>query len=310
MNVMMWHVHGSYTTSLVEGSHTYYLPVVPDRSPDGLGRARTWDWPASAVEIAPDQFADVKIDAVILQRPHELELAERWLGRKPGVDVPAVYLEHNAPQGPVNEMRHPLADRPNVPVVHVTHFNDLFWNCGQARTYVVEHGVVDPGYRYSGELERCAVVINEPIRRNRVTGTDLLPRFQRAAPIDVFGMGTTALGGYDNLTQDALHDQIALRRVYVHPIRWTSLGLSLIEAMMLGMPVVALATTEVVAAIPRGGGFASTNVDELVGAASEFVRDPERARDAGLAARDHACERFGLRRFLDDWDRILEEVSC
>ena len=42
---------------------------------------------------------------------------------------------------------------------------------------------------------------------------------------------------------------MARRRLYLHPVRWTSLGLSLLEAMHLGMPVVALATTEV----PRGG---------------------------------------------------------
>ena len=41
-----------------------------------------------------------------------------------------------------------------------------------------------------------------------------------------------------------------MRRCYVHPFRWTSLGLSLIEAMHLGMPVVALATTEVPDAVP------------------------------------------------------------
>jgi hypothetical protein len=29
---------------------------------------------------------------------------------------------------------------------------------------------------------------------------------------------------------------------------------------------------------------------------------------AGLAARAAALERFGLRRFLDDWDGLLEEV--
>lgn len=34
---------------------------------------------------------------------------------------------------------------------------------------------------------------------------------------------------------------MARRRVYLHTARWTSLGLSLLEAMHLGMPVVAVA---------------------------------------------------------------------
>ena len=79
----------------------------------------------------------------------------------PGRDVRAIYLEHNAPQGRIAEMRHPAADRDDLTVVHVTHFNALFWDCGTTPVRVIEHGVVDPGYRYTGELPRAAVAINE-----------------------------------------------------------------------------------------------------------------------------------------------------
>ena len=36
---------------------------------------------------------------------------------------------------------------PTSTVVHVTHFNDLFWDCGSTPTVVIEHGIVDPGHR-------------------------------------------------------------------------------------------------------------------------------------------------------------------
>ncbi|HEX3213832.1 MAG TPA: hypothetical protein VH016_14780, partial [Actinomycetota bacterium] len=45
VRVLLWHVHGSWTTAFVQGRHEYLLPVTPDRGPDGLGRARTWSWP-------------------------------------------------------------------------------------------------------------------------------------------------------------------------------------------------------------------------------------------------------------------------
>src|ERR671925_48482 len=88
-------------------------------------------------------------------------------------------------------MRHPAADRPDLLLVHVTHFNALFWDAGSTPTRVIEHGIVDPGHRYTGELPRAAVVINEARRRARVTGTDLLDRFGAPArvpapdPLDV-----------------------------------------------------------------------------------------------------------------------------
>jgi hypothetical protein len=315
VRVLLWHVHGSWTTAFVQGGHDYLVPVLPDRGPDGRGRARTWDWPASVAEVTPEEAAATPVDVVVLQRPHELEhLAEAWLGgRRPGRDVPAVYVEHNAPQGPIGEMRHVAADRPDLLVAHVTHFNALFWDCGSTPATVVEHGVVDPGYRYTGELPRSAVVINEARRRGRVTGTDLLERLESAAPIDLFGMDAANVPArvcaIDDVPQARLHDELARRRVYLHPIRWTSLGLSLIEAMHLGMPVVALATTEAPDAIPAGAGVVSTRVERLAEAVREFMSDPELARETGRAARGAALERYGLERFLGRWDEVLEGVA-
>jgi glycosyltransferase involved in cell wall biosynthesis len=228
--------------------------------------------------------------------------------------VPAVYLEHNAPQGRINEMRHVAADRDDLVVVHVTHFNELFWDCGSTPTRVIEHGVVDPGERYSGELPAAAVVVNEAGRRGRVTGTDLLERLGAAVPVDLFGMQSGRLAGAPgvrsvaDLAQDRLHAEMARRRLYLHPVRWTSLGLSLLEAMHLGMPVVALATTEVAEAVPPEAGVVSTQVEVLADAARRLVADPEQARLMGKAARAAATARYGLGRFLADWDALLEEV--
>jgi hypothetical protein len=318
MRVLLWHVHGSWTTAFVRGRHQYLIPVTPDRGPDGLGRARTYPWPESAVEVTREEAARADVDVVVLQRPHELHgLAEAWLGgRRPGRDLPAVYLEHNAPQGRIAEMHHPAADRDDLTVVHVSHFNDLFWDCGRTPTRVVEHGIVDPGERYSGELPAAAVVVNEPARRGRVTGTDLLERLGAAVPVDLFGMRSEQLAGAPgirsvaDLPQDRLHAEMARRRLYLHPVRWTSLGLSLLEAMHLGMPVVALATTEVVEAVPPEAGVLSTRVEVLADAARRLVADPEQARLMGKAARVAATARYGLDRFLADWDQVLNEVRA
>lgn len=320
MNIALFHVHGSWTTAFVQGRHRYLLPVLPDRSPDGRGRARTWDWPATTLERTPAELAREAIDVLVLQRPHDAELFERWTGLRAGRDLPAVYLEHNAPEPLPVDSRHPLADQDDIPIVHVTHFNALFWDNGRAPTRVVEHGVVDPGALYTGELARAAVVVNEPVRRGRTVGTDLLAGFATIAPVDVFGMGveelrtavplpTERLGTYVDVPQHRLHAQLARRRVYVHPMRWTSLGLSLVEAMHLGMPVIALAATDAGEAVPAAAGVVSTDPRVLHDAVRTYLREPETARLAGKAARAHALDRYGLPRFLSDWDGLLEEVT-
>jgi glycosyltransferase involved in cell wall biosynthesis len=174
---------------------------------------------------------------------------------------------------------------------------------------VIEHGIVDPGLRYTGTQARLAMVINEPARRGRAVGTDLIRRFAAVAPVDLFGMGATAVGGRDDLPQAQLHDVLAERRAYVHTTRWTSLGLALLEAMHLGMPVVALATAEVPRAVPRGYGFASTDVDELTRACRVLLAEPELAKAIGRRGREHALRRYGLKRFLADWDCAFQEVT-
>ncbi|MEU2335409.1 glycosyltransferase [Streptomyces sp. NPDC013172] len=319
MNVLVWHVHGSWLTSFVQGPYTFLVPVTPDRGPDGLGRARTWRWPASVREVTPARLREADIDLMVLQRPHELELARQWTGRRPGIDVPAVYVEHNSPHGTPDGTRHPLAGRDDITVVHVTHFNRLMWDNGRAPSAVVEHGVIDPGHLWTGTEPRAAVVVNDPVRRGRTTGTDLLPRFAEWAPLDVFGMRTAALPAHlglppdrcrcRDLPQGELHPAMARCRVYVHPVRWTSLGLSLLEAMFLGMPVVALATTEVREAVPDGAGVVSNRFDVLEYAVRGFLADPAYARQTGEAARAAVQARYGERRFRDDWERLIKEVT-
>lgn len=322
MNVLVWHVHGSWLTAFVQGPHRYLVPLVElpgstGRSPDGLGRARTWNWPESVVEVTPEQLREETVDVVVLQRPRDLELLRAWTGRVAGVDVPAVYVEHDTPPTPAGS-RHLLADRADIPLVHVTHFNRVAWDSGAAPTHVVEHGVVDPGPVWTGDLPRAAVVTNDPVSRGRTVGTDLIAPFARAGiDVDVFGMRVTglheALGvpvtEFEDLPQAAMHEELARRRVYLHLTRWTSLGLSLVEAMTIGMPVVVLAATEAAAVVPPAAGVVDSDLDRLVTGARALLADPDAARAAGEMARATALERFGLERFLADWNTLLKEVA-
>src|SRR4051812_27846335 len=149
MNILVWHVHGSWLTAFVQGPHRYYIPLVEGRTRDGLGRAQSWTWPDSAIEVTPAEIAMVDLDVIVLQRPRDLELAEGWLGDRFG-EVPMVYVEHDTPTD-LLEARHPLADRDDLVIAHVTHFNRLMWDTGSTACTVIEHGVIDPGHRYTGE---------------------------------------------------------------------------------------------------------------------------------------------------------------
>ena len=318
MSILMWDVHGGYTDSLLAGTHDYVF-----LSRDGSGRGGLARYgnspPSNAYEVTAEELRDQPPDIVLLQRLEELDLCVEHLGRRPGHDLPAIFVEHNTPKADVPITRHPLADHPSLLLVHVTHFNHLLWDCARTPTRVIEHGVADPGLRYTGRSPRLAFVVNEPVRRWRVTGTDLLSRFAEF-DVDAFGIDADLLPGallpahervtfVGNLQPNQLYDAMAERRVYLHLNRWTSLGLSLIQAMLLGMPVVVLDATEASRAVPAAAGALSNDVAELVTATRALLADPDEAQQRGLIARRSALDRYGLPRFLHDWDLAFKEAS-
>jgi glycosyltransferase involved in cell wall biosynthesis len=313
-NVLVWHVHGSWMESLVAGPHRYLIPSSGDERARGLS-GRTWP---NAEEVSVAQLRDAQVDVVIVQKPEQIGLTEQWLGRRPGADLPAIYLEHNAPRPSPIDSVHPMAERSDVPLVHVTDFNALMWDNGIAPTRVISHGIHDPGPLYTGDIASAATMINEPSRRWRTVGADLLGAVSRHVPIDVWGIGTDELGsrvmtgsrvmGRGDLLAERLMVEVARRAVYLHTARWTSLGLSLIEAMFLGMPIVAVASTMAPLVVPPEAGIVSADVEALGWAAEGFIADHDSAVAAGKAAREHATSHFGIQRFLEQWNRLIEEV--
>lgn len=151
-----------------------------------------------------------------------------------------------------------------------------------------------------------------------MVGTDLLGVLGEVAPIDVWGIGSEELNdarhrsggvtGLGDVPSDVRLPAVAHRRVYLHTARWTSLGMSLVEAMYLGMPIVAVASTMAPLAVPPEAGVVSADITEIAGALQHFLAEPAAAQIAGKAARAHAQNRFGLDRFLSDWEDLIESI--
>ena len=203
-------------------------------------------------------------------------------------------------------------DDPNVLLVHVTAFNDLMWDSGRTPTRVIEHGVTVPDdVRYSGELPRGICAVNGIASRGRRLGADVLQRVcEDDVRVDLVGMESELCGGLGEVPHDQLPAFEAHYRFFFNPIRYTSLGLSVCEAMMIGMPIVGLATTEMPAVIENGvSGYVDTNVGTLIECMRRLVEDPAEARHLGEGARQTALSRFNIDRFLRDWDDALTVVT-
>lgn len=309
LKILIWHIHGSYLNTLARLDHDWYLPVKPDR-PEGYGgRGPTFDLPAYMREVAAEEVRNLKLDLIIFQTPKNYHEDAYEILSDEQRAVPKIYLEHNTPKPHATDTRHPIDD-PNVLLVHVTHYNRLMWDNGRTPTLVVEHSVaIDPNALYTGELERGITVINGMQKRPRITGYDLFLQAQAAVPLDAVGMQTEVLGGLGDVPYRDLHNRLATYRFLFSPIRYTSLPLAVIEAMTIGMPVVALATTELPTVIEHGkSGYISCDPDALIEHMRYLLAHPQEARIMGAYAQRVARERFGLERFKRDWNAAFAHV--
>jgi hypothetical protein len=311
LNILIWHIHGSYLNSLARIRHNWYLPVKPER-PEGYGgRGHTFDLPDYMREVPAEGVRDLDLDLIIFQTPKNYFEDQYEILSEEQRRLPKIYLEHNTPQPHPTNSKHVIDDR-NVLLVHVTHYNRLMWDNGCTPTTVIEHSVaIDPSVHYDGRLERGIVVINGAQKRPRIAGYDLLMVVRNEIPLDAAGMETKAFGGLGDIPYRHLHSRMAAYRFLFSPIRYTSLPLAVVEGLTLGMPVVALATTELPTVIENGRhGYLSCNVEELIRHMKRLLQDPEEARYLGDNARRLAQERFGLDRFCRQWNEVFKEVGA
>jgi glycosyltransferase involved in cell wall biosynthesis len=153
------------------------------------------------------------------------------------------------------------------------------------------------------------MVANGIQRRPRIAGYDIFLQARERVPIDAAGMETEAFGGFGDIPYRHLHARVAAYRFLFSPMRYTSLPLAVIEGMTIGMPVIALATTELPTVIENGvTGYVSCDVETLIGRMQELIEDPVEARRLGANARKVAQERFGLDRFRRDWNTAFERA--
>lgn len=306
LRILTWHVHGSYLFSLTQADHDFFLPVKPGK-PEGYGgRLPGFEWGDNVYDIEASRVAEQSFDCVIFQSQRNYLIDQYEILSTAQRQLPRLFLEHDPPQEHPTDTRH-VVDDPSVLLVHVTAFNRLMWDSGRTPTCVVDHGVrMPPDVRYTGEIPKGIVVVNDLRSRGRRLGADIFEAVREQIPLDLVGMDAEAMGGLGEISHAALPALVARYRFFFHPIRYTSLGLALCEAMMLGVPVVGLATTELATVIENGqSGYISTDVDVLIKHMQVLIDNLALAQRLGQGAQQQARSRFSIERFCRDWDAVL-----
>jgi hypothetical protein len=307
LKILTWHIHGSYLYYLSQGNFEIIIPVKDFPEEGYYGRGETFPFGANVREVHVNDLPGTELDVILYQSPKNYLHDQYEILTDDQRRLPRVYLEHDPPRQVPTDTKHPVDD-PDVLLVHVTQFNCLMWDNNRTPTRVIDHGVVVPDIAYTGQKARGIVVINNLPKRGRRLGYDIFEEMRKHVPLDLIGMGSEELG-LGEVKHPDLPAFISQYRFFLNPIRYTSLGLSVLEAMMLGVPVVGLATTEMVTVINNGvSGILHTNVHYLISKMKELIEDPELAVRLGAEGRKVAEERFNIGRFTSDWEDAFNQV--
>jgi glycosyltransferase involved in cell wall biosynthesis len=306
LKVLTWHIHGSYLYYLTQTPCTFYLPYKNNKEEGYGARTPGFAWGDNVISIPAENIKDLELDCILFQSKTNYQEDQYEILSAQQRALPKLYLEHDPPRQTPADTRHVVAD-PDILLIHVTHFNNLMWDNNNTPTAVIEHGVIDPGALYSGKLKKGIVVINGIMNRGRRLGLDVFLRVREEIPVDIVGMESEEVGGLGEIKNGDLPAFISRYRFFFNPIRYTSLGLSVCEAMMTGLPIVGLSTTEMPVVIRNDySGYISTDEDFLIEKMKVLLNNPVRAQELSDGARKTALNKFNIERFKKDWLKVFQ----
>ncbi|MEX6689784.1 glycosyltransferase family 4 protein [Danxiaibacter flavus] len=308
LNIFTWHIHGSYLYYLSQGDFNIYIPVKENKEEGYYGRGETFPFNDNVIEVESGDVRFLQLDCILFQTNANYLVDQYEILSEEQRKLPRIYLEHDPPLKQPADTRHIMND-PDVCLVHVTHYNKLMWDNGVPMVSVIEHGITSSPATYSGHLNKGIVVINHLYQRGRKLGADIYDEVRKQVPLDLIGMGTEAYGGLGEVLHPDIPAFIGQYRFFFNPIRYTSLGLSFLEAMMMGLPVVALATTEYSTVIENEkNGFVHTDIDYLVDKMKLLLDEPPLAEKIGLAGKQTVEQKYNINRFTKDWETLFHFV--
>jgi N-acetyl-alpha-D-glucosaminyl L-malate synthase BshA len=111
--------------------------------------------------------------------------------------------------------------------------------------------------------------------------------------------------------RDSAESLLAMADLFLLPTELESFGLSALEAMACGVPVIgtdAGGLPEVVCSGETGVLLPVGDVEAMARTALEILGDPDRRRAMGAAARRRAVEHFGVERVVGQYEAFYERV--
>jgi glycosyltransferase involved in cell wall biosynthesis len=315
LKIFTWHIHGAYLSYLSQIPHDIYIPIKPlsvsDNAVGYIGKVGAISAKENIHEIPIEHIRETQFDCILFQSKSAYlnDQYDSAIFADEQLKLPKIYLEHDPPREHPTDTQH-FVDGRDTFLVHVTHYNSLMWDSGTTKKRVIEHGVsIKDKSPVIEPLKKGITVINNLKSRDRRLGCDIFLKARNQIPLDLVGMDAESLGGLGEVPLHELPSLLVKYRFLFHPVRYTSLALAVCEAMAVGLPIIGLATTELPTVIQNEiSGYLSNNLNDLIPVMEELNMDWKLAYQWGQAAKEVAQERFGIERFVREWNDVLNLV--
>lgn len=295
--IFTWPVNHQYLFELAQRGFEFYIPTGQKPFFTNLFSSLK-----NVIEVDAATIKDLELDCILFQDEYSYRTAQYEVLSNHQRELLKIYLEHNPPKQHPTNAKHIVED-PAVQLVHVNHYNALMWDNNNVPVTVIENGVQTIHASFTGEKMSGVVVLEEDTSDERVTGQDIFMQVKEALPLEVIQIGK------DDITFQNLPEKLGGYRFLFCPNRYASPPFAVYQAMMLGMPVVGLATTSLPTILSNEvSGFVDSDLNYLICKMKILLEEPQLAAQVGLKARASALQRFGLDRFLAEWKQVFKKA--
>ena len=308
LNILTFATHERYEENLCKTGHHFY----------SLKYGKQWDDSYAAVpsnyHIIDTLPEYVDFDLVVahtscdrLQIVHNL-LSETHKSPSNKISIPILRHGHVLP-----DVRFDIGEQIQmyqmIPVDHtsfISRFNREAWGFNEHNASVIEHGIDTEFWTPSGQKRDniCLSVVNDWPNRDWCCGFDLWRQTTQNLPVAAWGNSPGLSEAADSI--EHLREIYNRSSIFYNTSLHSPVPTVLMEAMACGCAIVSTATCMIPEIIEHGkNGLISNDPKELRSFLEMLLQNPDLARRLGDAARATICERYGLQRFIDNWNNLF-----
>lgn len=307
LRILTFATHERYETNLCKTGHDFYSFQHPD--------LKLWDH----LTKVPDNYHLMPVGKLYPDEGYDIILAQSRYGQfgfaqeiNQRLQIPIISLEHTTinPTLTYNNIQQ-LGRMEGDVNVFISEYSASAWNAiGINRNLnVIEHCVNSELFAPLDIKKKNYVltVANEFKNRDAVLNYSGWERITANIPKKLVGNNPGL--SLPCVSVKKLVEEYNSCSVYLNTTTFSPIPMSLLEAMSCGCAVVSTDTCDIPNVIKHGyNGMISENEEELIQYCNLLLEDKELAKTLGENARQTIIERFGIERFISEWNEIFNKT--